>query len=370
MAAASRARAPARRSGPDLVTVGPGAARGVFRGDARGPHPRPARSPHEHRRDRRRRRPRRAPPPDPRHRPRRTRPGSREPRRVPDDHDRHALGRAGSGDVPARLGGPARCLAAAEAGGRLGPDLHVGHDRQPEGRHGRPRQPARDARRDRPRHPAARPPDPLGPAPQPPVRAGDRPDLRPVRRSGHPLRPKPQPAHSVRGPPESSGHEHDPRAPGPRSLLERDRARGRTLGPCEGVRAPAADRPPPPVSRAAPDLPERPSASRRRPQPVRLLRRVPAAGAPAGVGGHRRRRHPGLRQLRERVRDVHDPRGPWTRDGRPADATGRAPDRRRRGGPVPRPDPVQGLLAGRRVNGGRDRPRRLVPHRRHRPSRP
>ena len=80
-------------------------------------------------------------------------------------------------------------------------------------------------------------------------------------------------------------------------------------------------------------------------------------------------RRPGLRQQRERLRDVHHARGPRARDRRPADAAGRAPGRRRRRGALPRPDPVQGLLARSRGDGPGRRRRRLVPHRRHRPSR-
>ena len=45
-------------------------------------------------------------------------------------------------------------------------------------------------------------------------------------------------------------------------------------------------------------LPERPRAARRRAAAVRVRRGVPAAGAPAGVGGPRRHRPPGLRRDR------------------------------------------------------------------------
>ena len=109
--------------------------------------------------------------------------------------------------------------------------------------------------------------------------------------------------------------------------------------------------------------------ARRRAPAVRQLGRVPAAGAPAGVGGPRRRRHPGLRGDRDRVRDVHDARGSRARDGRAADAAGRAAARRRRRGPVPRPDALQGLLARPRGDRRGLHRGRLVPDRRHRPAR-
>ena len=54
---------------------------------------------------------------------------------------------------------------------------------------------------------------------------------------------------------------------------------------------------------------------------------------------------------RDRLRDVHDARGPRPRDGRPADAAGRDAARRRRRDPVPRPDALQGLLARPRRHG-------------------
>ena len=73
--------------------------------------------------------------------------------------------------------------------------------------------------------------------------------------------------------------------------------------------------------RGAACLPERPPAARRRVPAVHQRRRVPAARAPAGVGGHRRDRAPGLRRDRDGVRRVHDARGPRPRHGR---AAGRA----------------------------------------------
>ena len=79
------------------------------------------------------------------------------------------------------------------------------------------------------------------------------------------------------------------------------------------VRAPAVDRPAPAVRGATGAVPERPLAVRRRPAAVRDRRRVPAARAPAGVGGHGRHRPPGLRRDR-------DGRGLRDDDGRPPDS--------------------------------------------------
>ena len=103
------------------------------------------------------------------------------------------------------------------------------------------------------------------------------------------------------------------------SAIEREAERSGRRAP---VRAPPDDRAAPPLPRPAPPLPERPSPPRRLAQPVRLVGRVPAAGPPAGLGGPRRRRRPGLREQRERVRHVHDPRGPRAWLGRSADAAG------------------------------------------------
>ena len=94
----------------------------------------------------------------------------------------------------------------------------------------------------------------------------------------------------------------------------------------------------------APHLQERPRAAGRRPAAVRHVRRVPAAGPPAGLGGHRRHRHPGLRRHRDgrRLRHHHG-RPPAGLRRRPTQ-TRRDANRRRRRDPVPRPHPVQGLL--------------------------
>ena len=203
----------------------------------------------------------------------------------------------------------------------LGPDLHLGHDRHAEGRDDRPRQPARDDGRDRPRHPAARPPVVISVLPLShlfeqaigliyALSVGA--DILYVRSRNPRVLFAALQAHRV------TSMILVPA--GARPVLERDRARGRPERPPRALRPPPVDRPPSPLPRPSPDLPERPRPARRQPEPVRQLGRVPSACPPAGLGGPRRRRRPGLRQQRERVRDVHDPRGPRPRDGRPADA--------------------------------------------------
>ena len=59
------------------------------------------------------------------------------------------------------------------------------------------------------------------------------------------------------------------------------------------------DRRRPAVRGPAAPVPQRPHPVRRRPAAVRDRRRVPAARAPAGVGGHGRHRHPGVRRDRD-----------------------------------------------------------------------
>ena len=251
-----RPRPPARRSDPDLEPVRARPAGRLLRGDAGRPDPRPARPPDEPRRDPGHRRPRGAAPPDPRHRPRRAR--TRPPRASPTSRRRPS---PTSSRIRTPGDGTRRRNAWSKQStrwprprprGRLGPDLHLGHDRHAEGRDGRPRQPARDDGRDQPRHPAARPPRRQRPAAQPPVRAGDRADLRAERRRRHPLRPEPQPAGPLRGAPGPPGDEHDRRPAGARPVLERDRARGRPIRPAGAVR--------PPPRRSPATCPTRPGA--------------------------------------------------------------------------------------------------------------
>ena len=86
----------------------------------------------------------------------------------------------------------------------------------------------------------------------------------------------------------------------------------------------------------------------RRPLPaVRLVRRVPAAGAPAGLGGPRRHGPAGLRRHRDRDRDSDDLRGPRPGHGRPRPRGHRDAARGRRRDPVPRPDRVQAATGTR-----------------------
>ncbi len=135
---------------------------------------------------------------------------------------------------------------------------------------------------------------------------------------------------------------------GPRPVLERHRARGREVRPREGLRRPPVDRPAPPDAAAPAALPAGPCAARWLVPALHVGRRVPPAGAPAGLGGHGRHRPPGLRRDGDRDRVIHHAAGP--RAGHRGLGTGGhrdAPLARWRG-PVPRPVAVQGLLAGAR----------------------
>ena len=68
-----------------------------------------------------------------------------------------------------------------------------------------------------------------------------------------------------------------------------------------------------------------PARPARRPLPaVPVVGRVPPAGAPAGVGGHRGHGPPGLRRDRDRHRHVHDPRRPRARHRRTGSGRDRA----------------------------------------------
>ena len=125
-----------------LVPVDARAPRRVLRRDVRGPRVRPARRPDGpgHRRPGSSTGPAR--PPAPRQRPRRPRPARGRARAVPHLDRRGPVRRPGR-HVSARLGGAARGLAAPEARRHLRARVHVGHDRQPQGRDPHPRQRAR-----------------------------------------------------------------------------------------------------------------------------------------------------------------------------------------------------------------------------------
>ena len=107
----------------------------------------------------------------------------------------------------------------------------------------------------------------------------------------------------------------------------------------------ARDRPTPADVLAAAPVRERPQAARRPLPAVPVGRRVPAAGPPAGVGGPRRDRPPGLRRDRDRHRQQHAPPRPRARHGREAAGGRRDAHRRGRRDPVQGPDRVQRLLA-------------------------
>ena len=142
-----------------------------------------------------------------------------------------SLQRGAGRHVPGRLGGAGRRVGAPEAGRGLPARVHVGHDRQPEGRDARPRQRAR-GRRVVPRdHPADGAPARVAAPAQPLAGAGGLAVLRDGRRRRHPLRPVAQPAGHLRQPPRAPGHDDAPRPPGAGPVLERDRARGREAGP-------------------------------------------------------------------------------------------------------------------------------------------
>ena len=152
----------------------------------------------------------------------RAKPGSA----VPDHVRRGPRGRPGR-DLPARLGGAGRGLAGPGRGRGLRARLHVGHDRNAEGRDARPRQRAgldRDVPPDRPADGASAR---LAPATLAPARAGGRAVLRPVGRRRHPLRPKPQPSRDLRCAARPAGDLDGRRPAGPRPVLERHRTRGR-----------------------------------------------------------------------------------------------------------------------------------------------
>ena len=150
------------------------------------------------------------------------------------------------------------------------------------------------------------------------------------------------------------------------SAIEREvEKRGRT----KRVRPAPVGRPPPPDAVPPAALRERPRPARRPLPPVPVVRGVPPAGAPAGLGGPRRHGPAGLRRHRDGHRDLHDARRPRAGHGRARPRGHRDADRRRRRDPVPRPDRVQRLLERPRGDRGGVHRRRLVPDRRHRPSR-
>ena len=95
---------------------------------------------------------------------------------------------------------------------------------------------------------------------------------------------------------------------GPRPVLERHRARGRQARPDDRLRPAARDRPTPADGLAAPPVRQHPQAARWPLPAVPVGRGLPATGPPAGLGGPRRDRPPGLRRDRDRDRQQHAPR--------------------------------------------------------------
>ena len=235
---------------------------------------------------------------------------ARSARALPDDDRGRPVRRPGR-HVPARLGGAARGLGAPEAVGRLRARVHVGHDRQPEGRDPHPRQRAR-GRDVVPRdHQPDGAPDRVAAPAVARARAGGLAVLRAQRRRRRPVRPEPEPAGHLRlrcASTASRAWSSSPRCStcsGARSSARSRSRAGRRRSPGCG-RSPGACR----TRRRRLAVPQRPRAVRRRPAPVRDRRRVPAARAPAGVGGHGRHRAPGLRRDRDRRRRRDDDERP------------------------------------------------------------
>ena len=115
---------------------------------------------------------------------------------------------------------------------------------------------------------------------------------------------------------------------GARPLLEPDRARGGQARPDRGFDRLRAVGRRLPARHPAVAVPECPRPVRRAIPAVRVGGGVPATGRPAGLGGPRRHRAPGLRDHRDRHRQLHDARGPRSRHGRAN--PGRDPDAARR----------------------------------------
>ena len=98
------------------------------------------------------------------------------------------------------------------------------------------------------------------------------------------VRPLAQPAGHLRGAARDPRHHDDRDPPAARAVLDGRHARGRPAGQAGHLRACPHDRPTPPLRRAAAALPVHPQAAGWRVPPVRVGRRVPAAGAPALAG--------------------------------------------------------------------------------------
>ena len=138
--------------------------------------------------------------------------------------------------LPARLGGAGRRPGPPRPRRPLRAGLHLGHDRDAEGRDARPRQRRRLDRDVPPDRAADGAPARLAPAAVAPARAGGRAVLRAVGRCRHPVRPEPQPAGHLRCAARPPGDLDGRRPAGPRPVLERHRARGRQARPRDRVR--------------------------------------------------------------------------------------------------------------------------------------
>ena len=325
--AAWRLRALGLEPGDRLLTWSPSTPElpaAYFGAMRAGVDPRPARPAHGARRDRADRRPGRREAAGHRHRPRRARSARGRPRARSRRRRVDELAAEPDDAFPADWEAQVDALAAARPGTTCGARLHVGHDRHAEGRDAGPRQRPGVGRGDAPGHPAA---SSTGSSRCCRCRTcSSRPsalfyaldvgaDILYVRSRNPRVI-----FEAIREPP---GDVDGRRAPDPRAVLVGDRARGRQVGPHGGLRPAAAASPGTCRTSARRVLFRRVHAQLG--GGLRLFvsaGRVPAAGAPAGLGGPRRHRDPGLRRDRVRLRDVHDARGPRPRDGRPADAAG------------------------------------------------
>ena len=339
----------AGRPDPDLVAVHPGAAGRLLRRDGRAARARAARPADVAGGGGRDRQGVRGAPPDPGHRPRRARTRARpasttsRPRR-----SRRSAPSPPPTTRPSRpTGRPARPPGRRPTADEVFELVFTsGHHRDAEGRDADPRQRRRLDRVVPPDHPADGAPARLAAPAVAPARAGRRAVLRARCRRRHPLRAQPEPARHLRCAARPARH-LDGRGPaGPRPVLERHRARGREARPDGGVRPAPLDRPPPADARSgrgssAPSTGSWAGISACSSRPGRSCRRRSSrpgrtSGSPSCRATAPPRPGPGpARRLQDH--------GPGT-VGRRARGHRDAP-RPRRGGPVPRPDRVQRLLA-------------------------
>ncbi len=311
-------------------------------------------------------------PPRPRDRPRRAGPARRPPRAIPDD-DRRSPRRPARRRPSRRTG--RRQLAAWPRPGDGRPvraRLHVGHDRQPEGRDAHPRQ-----RRSRRSRRSTR-------------------IIPPLEHRIVSLLPLSHLLEQVVGLYYALDVGADilyVRSRNPRVIFEAlrdhrttsmilvpqvldlfwsvDRARGREVAADRQLRPPPVDRPATSrTPRGGSSSGSVHSALRRRPPPLRLDRRRSCRRSSSRPG-----RTSGVIVIqgygvdRVRVRHLHDPRGPRPRHGGPVRRRRSRCGSRTTARSCSGPERLPRLLARRGGHGGCDHRGRLVPDRRHRPAR-